>query len=83
MADHQKWKLNDNIDYIEAQFVIGDFCINKFPDNKFLTRAVQTANTVQELRSAISPVVELILNGRQDLSDELTFIVLQLNKTKL
>ena len=75
------WRVGDNIDLIEAQFVLGDFCLNHFPDNPQFARSIQNADSVAGIRNALKPIINLIATQRNDISDEFTSLVHEINKT--
>jgi hypothetical protein len=75
------WRLGDNIDMIEAQFMLGDFCLNHFPDNPQFARSVQNADSVAGIRNALKPIIQLIATQRNDLTDEFTTLIHDINQT--
>jgi len=75
------WRLGDNIDVIEAEFVLGDFCLNHFPDNPEFARSIQNADTISGIRNALKPITHLIINQRKDLTDEFTSLIIAINQT--
>lgn len=75
------WRLGDNIDVIEAQFVFGDFCLNHFPDNPEFARSIQNTDSIQGIRNALKSVTQLIITQRKDLTDEFTSLVNAVNQT--
>jgi hypothetical protein len=75
------WRLADNIDLIEAQFMLGDFCLNHFPDNPQFARSVQNADSVAGIRNALKPIIQLIATQRNDLTDQFTTLIHDINQT--
>lgn len=75
------WRLSDNIDPIEAQFVLGDFCLDHFPDNPQFARSIQNADSVAGIRNALKPIIQLITTQRSDLTDEFTTLIHNINQT--
>jgi|GEM_PF-3160816 len=75
------WRLGDNIDVIEAQFVLGDFCLNHFPDNPEFARSIQNTESITGIRNALKPITQLIITQRKDLTDEFTSLVHAINQT--
>ncbi|HEY8888525.1 MAG TPA: hypothetical protein VIM35_08545 [Gallionella sp.] len=75
------WRLGDNIDVIEAQFVLGDFCLNHFPDNPQFARSIQNTDSISGIRNALKPITHLIITQRSDLTDEFTSLVHAINQT--
>lgn len=75
------WRLGDNIDVIEAQFQLGDFCLNHFPENPEFARSIQNADSIQGVRNAIKPVTQLIITQRKDLTDAFASLVHAINQT--
>ena len=75
------WRLGDNIDVIEAQFVLGDFCLNHFPDNPQFARALQNTDSISGIRNALKPITHLIITQRKDLTDEFISLVHAINQT--
>jgi hypothetical protein len=75
------WRLADTIDLIEAQFILGDFCLNHFPDNPQFARSIQGADSVAGIRNALKPIIQLIATQRNDLTDEFTTLVHDINQT--
>lgn len=75
------WRLGDNIDIIEAQFALGDFCLNHFSDTPEFARSVQNTDSISGLRNALKPITQLILTQRKDLTDEFTSLVHAINQT--
>lgn len=75
------WRLGDNIDLIEAQFVLGDFCLNHFPDNPQFARSIQNADSIAGIRNVLKPIINLIVTQRKELTDEFTSLVHQINQT--
>jgi len=73
--------LADNIDLIEAQFMLGDFCLNHFPDNPQFARSVQNADSVIGIRNALKPIIQLIATQRNDLTDQFTTLIHDINQT--
>ncbi len=80
-SQNMTWRLADNIDLIEAQFMLGDFCLNHFPDNPHFARAVQNADSVIGIRNALKPIIQLIATQRNDLTDEFTTLIHGINQT--
>jgi len=76
------WRLGDNIDLIEAQFVLGDFCLNHFPDNPQLARSVQSTDSIGSIRTALKPIVNLIVTQHKELTDEFTTLIHEINQTE-
>lgn len=75
------WRLGDNIDLIEAQFVLGDFCLNRFPGDPQLARSIQNADSVAGIRTALKPIINLIVTQRKELTDEFTTLIHEINQT--
>jgi hypothetical protein len=78
---NQSWRLADNVDFIEAQFSLGDFCLNHFPENLQFARAIQGADSVAGLKSALKPILQLLYTERNDLAEEFTLLIHQINQT--
>ncbi len=81
VAQNLTWRLGDNIDMIEAQFVLGDFCLNHFPDNPQFARSIQNTDSVTGIRNALKPIIEMIITQRKDLTDKFTSLVNEINQT--
>ncbi len=80
-AQNLTWRLADNIDLIEAQFVLGDFCLNRFPGDPQFARSVQSADSVAGVRNALKPIINLIVTQRKELTDEFTTLIHEINQT--
>lgn len=76
------WRLDDEVDFIEAQFLLGDFCLDHFPNDPQFSRAIQAAESVADIRNELKPVVNLMQMDRKDLVEEFTALIHQLNATK-
>jgi hypothetical protein len=81
-AGQHSWRLEDGIDFIEAQFSLGDFCLDHFPTQAQFSRAIQNANNVADLRNELKPVVNLIYGERKDLTEAFTSLIFRLNSIK-
>lgn len=81
VTQSQAWRLGDDIDLIEAQFVLGDFCLNHFPDNPQFARSIQNADSIAGIRNVLKPIINLIVTQRKELTDEFTSLVHQINQT--
>ena len=81
-AGKHSWRLDDDIDFIEAQFSLGDFCLDHFPNQPQFARAIQNANNTAEIRNELKPVVNLIYGERKELTDAFTSLVFRLNSIK-
>lgn len=82
VSQNMAWRLGDNVDVIEAQFQLGDFCLNHFPENPEFARTIQNADSIQGVRNAIKPVTQLIITKRKDLTDAFASLVHAINQTK-
>jgi hypothetical protein len=78
---NQSWRLADNVDFIEAQFSLGDFCLNHFPENLQFARAIQNADSITDIKLALKPVLTLLYTERNDLAEEFTLLIHQINQT--
>lgn len=77
---NQSVRLADHVDVIEAQFTLSDFCLTHFPEEPQLSRAIQSSNSVAELRNALVPVYQQSY-AKSDLGDALTKLITEINKT--
>jgi hypothetical protein len=75
------WRLGDDIDLIEAQFVLGDFCLNHFPDNPQFARSIQNVDSIAGIRNVLKPIINLIITQRKELTDEFTKLIHDINQT--
>ena len=78
---NQSWRLADNVDFIEAQFSLGDFCLNRFPENLQFARSIQNADSLASLKAALKPVLQLLYTERNELAAEFTLLIHQINQT--
>lgn len=78
---NQSWRLADNVDFIEAQFSLGDFCLNHFPENLQLARSIQNAEDIAGIKLALKPILTLLYTERNDLAEEFTSLIHQINQT--
>lgn len=80
-SPNQSWRLVDNVDFIEAQFSLGDFCLNHFPENLQFARSIQNANSVADLKTTLKPILHLLYTERNDLAEEFTLLLHRINQT--
>jgi hypothetical protein len=80
--ENLSWRLEEGVDFVEAQFSLGDFCVDNFPDHPQFARLIQNAEDVAALRKEIKPIVNLIFTERKDLSEAFTTLLKQVNDTK-
>lgn len=78
---NQSWRLAENVDFIEAQFSLGDFCLNHFPENLQFARSIQNAESVAGIKLALKPILNLLYTERNDLAEEFTSLIHQINQT--
>lgn len=78
---NHSWRLLDDIDFIEAQFTLADFCLNRFPEKPQLARSIQNAESVPDIRHALQPIINLIYVERDDLANEFALLIHQINQT--
>ncbi|WP_283745601.1 hypothetical protein [Sideroxydans sp. CL21] len=69
------------MDFIEAQFSLGDFCLNHFPENLQFARSIQNANSVADLKTTLKPILHLLYTERNDLAEEFTLLLHRINQT--
>jgi len=76
------WRLEDGIDFIEAQFSLGDFCLDHFSSEPQFARSIQNATTVADIRHELKPIINLIYTDRKELTGEFTSLLARLNTTE-
>jgi hypothetical protein len=78
---NRSWRLEENIDLHEAQFLLADFCLDHFPENMQFARAIQNTSSASEIRAALKPVINMIQTRHIHLAEEFTTMIYRINKT--
>lgn len=76
-------RLAENIDFLDAQFSLGEFCLNYLPDKPHLSRNIQNANSVSELRHAIAPIYAAFYIVGSSRGSDLTKLIQNINQSSL